>query len=194
MASYTFFGIQIAIKNFFKDPLRHQLHKLIQANGESQTLAAKRVFWKKFTALVNEAMPVFERGHWDLIRGGGAQSEFETWSAEIEGAAATEAEEVGGAADEVHRSSAQQSYVLVTLMFLVEQDSNSDQTLGERCDIPESQYHTRQTFAHLVATVPLLNFAYVQADAVYLLPGSDEDGFSEDDLADEGYNYLKPLA
>lgn len=193
MASYTFFGIQIAIKNFFRDPLRKQLHKLIATNAHSQTLAAKRVFWKKFTAVVNEAMPVFERGHWDLIRGAGAQSTFETWSAEIEGAAATELEELGGAADEANRTSSERNYVLVTLMFLVEAESNSDATLGQRCDIREDHYHTRQTFAHLVATVPLLNFAYVQADAVYLLPGSDEDGLSEDDLADEGYNYLKPL-
>lgn len=193
MASYSFFGVQVAIKNFFKDPLREKLHTLIAGEAQSQTLFEKRTFWKRLSATLNEAMPVFERGHWDLIRGGNAQEEFETWSAEIEGALATEKEELGAAADEVNRVSAERHYVLVTLMFLVEQGSNADLTLGERCDVPEAEWLTRQTFARLVSTPPLLNFANVQADAVYLLPGNDHDGLSEDDLAGAGYEHLKPL-
>jgi hypothetical protein len=39
----------------------------------------------------------------------------------------------------------------------------------------------------------MLNFANVQADAVYLVPGNDHDGLSDDDLRGEGYEYLKPL-
>ena len=193
MSSYTFFGVQVAIKNFFKDPLRQNLHKLINDNAHSQTLVQKRAFWKSFCALLNESMPVFERGHWDLVRGDNAEGEFETWSSELEGAAATEAEELSHAADDVHRTSAAQQYVLVTLMFLVEAGSNADITLGERCAIKESDFFTRATFARLIATPPLLNFANVQADAVYLMPGSDRDGLSADDLADPGYDYLNPL-
>ena len=45
---------------------------------------------------------------------------------------------MGTAADEVNRLSADKGYVLVTLAFLVERDSNSDLTLGERCDLPEA--------------------------------------------------------
>jgi hypothetical protein len=80
------------------------------------------------------------------------------------------------------------------LLFLVERDSNSDLTLGEHCDLPESDYFTRGTFAQLIAAIPTLNFANVQADAVYLSPGNDTDGLSDDDLRGEGYEYLKPLA
>jgi hypothetical protein len=66
--------------------------------------------------------------------------------------------------------------------------------VGERCDLPESDWFTRQTFAHLIATIPMLNFANVQADAVYIVPGNDTDGLSDDDLHGEGYEYLKPLS
>jgi hypothetical protein len=44
-----------------------------------------------------------------------------------------------------------------------------------------------------VASFPLLNFANVQADAVYLMPGSEQDGLSQEDLFGGGYEYLKPL-
>jgi hypothetical protein len=46
----------------------------------------------------------------------------------------------------------------------------------------------------LVASFPLLNFANVQADAVYLMPGSEQDGLSQEDLFGGGYQYLKPLS
>jgi hypothetical protein len=138
-------------------------------------------------------MPVFELGYWDLVRGGRAQEEFETWCSEIEGALATEREEMGDRADEVNRLSANKDYVLLTAAVLVERDSNSDLTLGERCEMPESEYFTRSTMARLVGSFPLLNFANVQADAVYLMPGSEQDGFSQEDLFGGGYEYLKPL-
>ena len=79
------------------------------------------------------------------------------------------------------------------MIFLLEEGSNTDRTLGERCDMPESEYFTRTTFGRLFATIPLFNFANVEADAVYLMPGSDEDGLSEEDVHGGGYEYLKPL-
>jgi hypothetical protein len=192
--AYTFFGIQVAVKAFFKDDFRRRLHETVARADAEQSLAEKRTFWKRVTAVLNEAMPVFEYGYWDLIRDDNAEEEFETWCSEIEGSVATEAEEMGTAADEVNRLSADQSYVLVTLAFLLERDSNSDLTVGERADLPEGSWFTRATFAHLIATVPMLNFANVQADAVYIVPGNDTDGLSDDDLHGEGYEYLKPLA
>ena len=190
---YSFFGIQIAVKAFFKDPLRQKIAQVIAAGEAEQTLFEKRAFWKRLAAVLNEALPVFELGYWDLIRGGRAQEEFETWCSEIEGALASEREEMGDKADEMNRLSANKDYVLLTAAVLVERFSNSDDTLGERCQIPESDYFTRATLARLLATFPLLNFANVQADAVYLMPGSDQDGFSQEDLFGGGYEYLKPL-
>lgn len=190
---YTFFGLQIAVKAFFKDDYRQRLGKVIAESAAEQTLFEKRSFWKRLCAVINEGLPVFELGYWDLIRGGKAQAEFETWCSEIEGALASEQEEMGKRADEVNRLSANKDYVLITAAVLVERASNSDDTLGERCDIPESEYFTRATMGRLVASFPLLNFANVQADAVYLMPGSEQDGLSQEDLFGGGYEYLKPL-
>ena len=191
--SKAFFGIQVVVKNFVSDPLRRQLHEIIAGSEAEQSLTEKRTFWKRVTAVLNEAVPAFELGFWDLIRGSGAEEEFESWSSEIEGSLATEKEEMGSAPDEISRISAEKRYIIVTLLFLVEGGSNSDRTLDERCDVPESEYWTRLTFGRLIATIPLLNFASVEADAVYLAPGSEEDGFSMEDLHGGGYEYLKML-
>jgi len=191
--SKTFFGTQVVVKNFVSDPLRKELHEIIARSDAEQSLVEKRAFWKKVTAVLNEALPAFEYGYWDLIRGGSAEEEFESWSSEIEGSLATEKEELGTAPDEISRISAEKRYIVVTLVFLVEGGSNSDGTLSERCDVPESEYWTRLTFGRLIGTIPLLNFANVDADAVYLAPGSEEDGFSLEDLHGGGYEYLKML-
>jgi hypothetical protein len=189
----TFFGLQIALRNFEKDEVRARIHALIAESAEAHELNQKRSFWKRLTAIVNEAAPAFERGHWDLIRGSRAEAEFETWTSEIEGALASEPEEMGAATDEVHRLSSERYYVLVTFLFLVVSGSNSDLTLGERCEIPEKDWRRRETFQRLVATPPLLNFANVRADAVYLIPGNDTDGLSTFDLASKDYEYLEPI-
>jgi len=149
----TFFGIQVVVRNFVTDPLRRQLHELIAQSQSEQSLTDKRSFWKRVTAVLNEAVPAFELGYWDLINQNGDE-EFESWSSDIEGSLATEAEELGTAPDEVNRISAEKRYVIVTLLFLVEGGSNSDQTLAERCDIPESEWFTRITFGKLIASIP----------------------------------------
>jgi hypothetical protein len=190
--SQTFFGIQVVVRNFVSDPLRKQLRELIASSSSEQSVNDKRTFWKRVTAVLNEAVPAFELGYWDLITEN-AEDEFESWSSEIEGSLATEPEELGTAPDEVNRISAEQRYVIVTLLFLVEGGTNSDRTLAERCDIPESEWLTRITFGKLIATIPLLNFANVVADAVYMSPGSEEDGLSIEDLHGGGYEYLKML-
>ncbi|HWT86165.1 MAG TPA: hypothetical protein VN177_10365, partial [Myxococcales bacterium] len=131
--SKTFFGIQVVVKNFVSDPLRKQLHEIIARSDAEQSLTEKRAFWKRVAAVLNEAVPVFELGFWDLISGSGAEEEFESWSSEIEGSLATEKEEMGTAPDEISRISAEKRYIVVTLIFLVEGGSNSDRTLAERC-------------------------------------------------------------
>jgi hypothetical protein len=192
--SYSFFGIQVAFRNFKRDGLRKKLHEVLTQNTSlRQGVSDKQQFWKRFCALINEAMPAFEYGDWDLVRGSKAQEEFDTWVTEIEGSLATVAEELGDAADEVNRLANTPTYILATMMVLVEEDSNADRTIGTWCDIPEREWLTRQTFGQLVSIFPRLNFANVQADAVYLVPGDDRDGLSAEDLASPDYHHLQPL-
>jgi hypothetical protein len=185
--------MQVAFKNFRNDPLRQKLHGLIESgSGDRQSLGDKQRFWKRFTGLLSEAMPVFEYGDWDLLRGGDAEDTFGEWASEIEAGLATEEEEVAPARDEASRPSTGDAYILVTMMALVDKGSNADETLGVWCDLPEEVWLTRQTFGHLIQVFPRLNFANVQADAVYIVPGSARDGIAGEDLVSDDYG-LQPL-
>ena len=87
---YSFFGVQVAFKNFHRDPLRQKLHRLVAEDaGGRQSFRAKQEFWKRFTGLMSEAMPVFEYGDWELVRGGNAEDQFNEWASEIEGSVAS---------------------------------------------------------------------------------------------------------
>lgn len=192
MAGYSFFGLQVLVRTTSRDPRRRALHDLLAA-ARAQSLQHKRIFWQRLSGILAETTPTFERGHWDLIRGGKAQAEFDVWSAEIEGAVANAGEERIPAPAHGHRPWAERQHLLLTAMFLVAEGSNADLTLGERCDLPEAEWLDRSTFARLLATAPLLNFANVQSDAAYLVPGSAEHALSDDDILDGGYSHLKPL-
>jgi hypothetical protein len=192
--SYSFFGLQVVLKTYPGDEIRSRLHRLIADAPADASITDKRALYKNVSAVLNEAMPSFERGFWDLIRGRDAERQFDTWCSEIEGSIATESEEIAAATDEVHRISNEKQFVIVSLLFLLEEGSSSDETIGTRADLPESQYFTRQTFGDLLSAIPAMSFASVKADAVYLIPGTDQDGLSSLDLADEGYSYLKLLS
>jgi hypothetical protein len=195
MPSFTFFGIQLAYRRYAGDSSRGRLHQIIAGSQEDQTLPDKRAFWKNVVALVKDNVPHFEYGYWDFIRTSKAEGEFETWSSEIEAGLATESEEVGAAPDEVHRlghTIGDARFVVVSLLFLVDGGTNTDQTLGDRSDLAESDYFKVATFTRLLDSIPLMNFVNVRADAVYVAPGSDKDGISELELR-EGWSHLKPL-
>lgn len=195
MASFTFFGVQIAFRRYRDDWSRGRLHDVLVGSREDQSLPDKRAFWKNVVALVKGNSPAFEAGYWDFIRGSKAEEEFETWSSEIEAGLATETEEVGAAPDEVHRLAqtiGDERFVIVSLLFLIDGDTNTDRTLGERLDLPESDYFKHATFVRLLDSIPLINFVNVRADAVYIAPGSDQDGISALELR-EGWPHLKPL-
>ena len=57
---YTFFGVQVLVQAFHKDPFRRDLHQLIASAPVEQTLVDKRKFWKQVTARLGEAVPLCE--------------------------------------------------------------------------------------------------------------------------------------
>ncbi len=196
MANFTFFGIQIAYRCYRKDDSRERLHRIIASGQKEQSLPEKRAFWKQVVAILTEHAGDFEYGSWDFIRGGKADAEFETWSSEIEGGMATESEELGTEADETRRLSQEindSRYVIASLLFLIDPDTATDEVIGERCDIPEDDFFNRTTLVNLIDAIPLMNFANVRADAIYVVPGDRRDGLSEVELR-ESWSHLKPLA
>ncbi len=192
---YTFLAIQVVIRTYPGDNFRARLHEVLASSPAEQSIADKRIFYKRYTGLLLEQMPHFEMGFWDYIpRPQEAEQEFDKWCSEIEGSMATEREETGETHDEVTRLESRKDYIVTTMVFLLQRGGNADITVAERADIPEHQCNLRSTYAHLLETIPMMSFASVRADAVYLVPGNDDDGFSLDDLHGGGWEYLTPLS
>jgi hypothetical protein len=187
---YTFFAFQAAVRGL---GLRAQLHQILAAAPAEQSLIDKREMYGKVTGALLPYVPAMDFGYWDYIADPDrAEKEFDSWVSEIEQTVAAGAPG-GGEASGVYRSAAGE-YFLVSLAFLLQQGGPSDLVVAERCDIAEQDFFTRATFATLVATPPMLAFATVRADAVYVVPGTDEHALSAGDLRGEGYEYLRPLS
>ena len=197
MADFTFFGVQLLARVGADGGLRQRLHEAIAegSGAGEQSLADKRVLYKRVAALLVADAARFDLGYWDYIADPArSEREFDEWCSELEGRIATEKEEVGAAVDDVNRLSAKPEYIAITICFLLEAGGNSDTTVAERCDLPESDYFKRDTFVRLFETLPMLSFSSVKADAIYLVPGNEQDGLSFDDVPGGGWEYLKQLS
>jgi hypothetical protein len=188
----TFFGFQLAIRTKLDSPLRAELASLIGTSPERQTFIDKHAFWTRVGTLLRRYKNEFYFGTWDLVRGDRAADEFEEWSTEIE--TATVAPNSLQLLPGERRPQWQTlHHILVTAVFLVERHSNSDETLGEVCDMQEANYFTRDTFFMFLGAVTELNFASVRSDALYVVPGPGTEGFSMETLMSLEFNYLKQL-
>jgi hypothetical protein len=184
---YTFFGVQAAVRGI---PVRAQVQQILAAFPAEQSLIDKREMHSRICGVLAPYAPAIDFGFWDYISDPDrAEREFDTWVSEIEQIVSRDA---GPADPSVYRRAAGE-YFLVTIAFLLQEGGSSDTLVAERCDIPEAQWFTRATFARLIATAPMLSFATVRADAVYVVPGADEDALAAEDLRGEGYEYLRPL-
>ncbi|MDX2129987.1 MAG: hypothetical protein SFU91_13220 [Chloroherpetonaceae bacterium] len=189
----VFFGVQVVFNAFGIEGLRKDLHHILAESEKDELPEEKKRFYKKFISKLLEAKPYFEYGYWDYLpEEDDAEAEFQDWTTGIEANLATEEEELGEKADELSRFSSHQYYVVVSLCFLLEVTPELDRFLTE-IDIKEQDLFRRDTFAAILHAINYIDFEFAVADAVYIVPGNEEDGFSQDDILSEGWQYLKPV-
>jgi hypothetical protein len=189
-----FFGVQMVINIFGEDDLRRRLHAVIASGDASESPAQKKVFYKRISALLRESVPFFEYGYWDYLTDPDeATDEFNDWVTEVEASMATVDEELGSEIDEAQRLSNEKNYVVVTLAFLLEYGESQGELIEIVESIGEEEYFTPVGFQKLVDAVNYIDFEYSDGDAVFIMPGNEEDGFSWTDMRGEGWEYLKPI-
>lgn len=183
------FAVQVVIESG-DDSMRSKLHALIDGPTE-QSPAAKRSYYRKLTTLVRSAEPHFDQAHWEYNDDDReAAASFNTWVRELEGEMATEELETGEDVDGYHRLDAEQQFIVVTFAFLL----NRPHPWAEQLDDEDEDTYNRPYIGDLIDSINHLDWeAGVSADAIFLLPGSEEDGLSSMDLADEGWAHLVPL-
>lgn len=189
---YTFFGFQLGIETTLDAPLRTELAKLIVDAPQRQTILDKHAFWTRVSALLRRHKHEFIFGDWDLVRGQAAPAAFEEWTQKLE-RSNQQPDSFQLLPGEARTAPRTEHHILVTAVFLVEQHSNSDRTLAEVSDIEELDYFTRDTFFLFLGAVTELNFTSVRSDAIYMVPGPNTEGFSQETLMSLEFDYLKLL-
>ena len=184
-----FVGVQVVIQCFGEDTLRARLMALMnEERVQGETVEEKRRFLKRLVALLLETEPYWTYGYWDYQQGAQkAVGEYQSWVSEIEASIATEDEELGATVDGLHRTSVTRQYVVVTVLFLLDSPYAPAEVENE------DDFFKRGTFHELVGNLSAINPHNIRADATYVVPGNPEDGLSDDDLATEGWSYLRPL-
>lgn len=191
----VFVGAQFVIATVSSDTTRVRLRSLMERTDSEERPQEKRAFYKNVAALLLENQPYWEYGYWDYLTDADeAESEFHDWLSGIQASMATEDEEIGAEVDEVHRLSADKSYIVVTVQFLLEYNTSTQQVCEALEEIPEEEYFTHTGFKRVVEAIKRIDFEYSLRDAIFVLPGNDSDGFSWEDLHGEGWEYLKPLS
>lgn len=194
-----FFGMQLVIATLSTDDTGNRLRRLLAEaarTNDAEKPTEKRALYKQIIAIVLENKPYWEYGYWDYLiedNNTSTEDEFDTWVSEISASMATEGEELGAGVDEAHRLSADKGYIVVSMAFLLEYAPHeSVRRLIE--DMPEDEYWTVAGFTELCEALRRIDFEYALRDAVFIMPGNDDDGFSWEDLHGAGWEYLKPLS
>jgi len=185
-----FFGLQIAIKCFGEDTVRARFARVLEEERQADAdVQEKRRFLRRFVALLEENELFWTYGYWDYLDDPEAASaEFNSWTHDIEGGMATEEEELGTEVDDIRRTSSRKDYVVVTLVFLLDQPYAPAEAITH-----EDAYFLKETFGSLVQGLTSIDPLTIQADGAYIMPGNASDGLSEEDLLGPGWEYLRLL-
>ncbi|HWS99191.1 MAG TPA: DUF1517 domain-containing protein [Pyrinomonadaceae bacterium] len=184
-----FFGLQIVIHAFGQDAMRARFSEVINdPDGAVENVEAKRRYLKRVVALLLEQEPYWSQAFWDYMTDTKeAEAEFESWAAELSASTATEHEELGQEVDGAERLSSDKDFVAVSIMLLLSEPYPPAETDDE------SQYWTKNTISNLTRGLLLLNPESILADGVFVVPGSPDDGLSEEDLLTGGWSYLRVI-
>lgn len=87
----------------------------------------------------------------------------------------------------------QPRYMTFTMACLIMQGTTVEQTIREVCDIPQARLWHKSTFERVLQGMRWINFACVETDTMYLIPGEMGWGLTQSDLSLEKFAYLRPI-
>jgi hypothetical protein len=192
-----FFGAQFALATLSDTQTPRRARELLAEFPSVTKPTDKHEFYKQLCALVADQVQHLEYGYWDYLTDTTeARAEFWEWLQSLQTNIATNSAdlETGAFAGlQTERVSADRYYLVLTMCFLLEDAPELAATFATLEAIDEGKYFTKEGFMQILAAVLKIDFSRCERDAVFVMPGNDDDGFSWEDLHGAGWEYLKPI-
>lgn len=190
---HSIFAMEVCIRLQPHSTLPGELRMLVLTQPAASTYNDKFRLYRRAADLVLANLDSLAKGCWDYFDDDAkAQHDYKMWVDGMlteEGARTLPSRQGGG--DPYRAESA--GYLTLTMAFLLMKGSQTDQQLAARCNVPEGQLWQRRVFERLLQFVPLINFASVKSDVIYVIPGDDHWALTAQDLAEPKFNYLRPI-
>lgn len=190
---HSIFAMEVCIRLPPQSTLPAELRMLVLTAPKASTYDDKFRLYRRASDLVLANLDNVAKGCWDYFDDDArAQRDYKMWVDGMlteEGARTLPSRQGGG--DPYRAESA--GYLTLTMAFLLVQGTPADRQLAARCNIPQAQLWQRWVFERLLQGAPLINFASVKSDGIYVIPGDDRWALTAQDLADPKFNYLRPI-
>lgn len=199
MPEKVFFGYQLVMLEPIDGNFRRGIRQLIENRSSDDSPRAKFDFYNTIADALRENFFAAEYGFWDMEEGDRAIETFGEWVDEISEAIDADPDEMaevpesGFEEPDIDRISCEKNYIAVTALFLLERSSSNTKLYQMLASLGEESATDKYSFERLLDVFALIDFAHVAGDAVFVLPGNDEDGLSWEDIHGEGWEYLKPI-
>jgi hypothetical protein len=190
---HSIFAMEVCIRLPPQSTLPAELRMLVLMAPKASTYDDKFRLYRRAADLVLANLDNVAKGCWDYFDDDAkAQSDYKMWVNGMltEEGARTQPSRHGGG-DPYRAESA--GYMTLTMAFLLVHGTPTDRQMAARCNIPQGQLWQRWVFERMLQGVPLLNFASVKSDVIYVIPGDDKWALTAQDLAEPKFNYLRPI-
>ena len=186
---HSVFALEVAARFEAGGRLHTELHRLLTTSPVNAALQQKWLFYKHAVKELLVAMPLLHRGCWDYFDDDAkAKASYDQW---VAGMVTEEGARLEPSRVDPYRGSVR--YLTFTMAFLIVNGSPTDDAVKQLTAIPEDRLWHRQTFQHILSGLGVLNFASIKSDVAYLIPRDDGWGLTGEDLANQKFNYLRPI-
>lgn len=186
----SIFAIELCLVFDPATNLQQDLEQLMKRNPEKLSYEAK---WRMYQTASNALLAnshLWHRGCWDFFDDDTkAQNDFRMW---VNGMLTEEgARKSPSGQPDPYRG--QPRYMTFTMACLLVQGSDTERNISRICEIPEAMLWHKGSFERVLQGIRWINFAYVETDTMYLIPGDVGWGLTQQDLAENKFEYLRPI-
>jgi hypothetical protein len=170
--------------------LQPLLKRVLTENTQALNFQQKWNMYRQACTALIEHQQLWTSGCWDFFDDDTrARSDFNMW---VHGMVSEEgARRQPSGSPEPYRG--EPRYLTFTIACLLVNGTHCERQLAAVCNISEAFLWHRATFARVLGGMQYLNFASVEADTMYLIPGDIGWGLTAEDLKAPKFEYLRPI-